>query len=157
MKTIAVLMALAFSFNVFAGGEEHEQAQACYTVVTEESSEINVNIPTQICLERVMVNASENTISVYSFFYSDLYENIKLTYVARKNEDFYSFRSQSLVRDDIDGDMNTQKITLFISGLVDNYGEADIKYLTISLEQIVGKTFVETPYVKNVYKYKYNR
>ena len=157
MKTIAVLMALAFSLNVFAGGEEHEQAQACYSVVVEESSQINKNIPTQICLERVLVKTTENTFAVYSFFYSDLYENINLTYVARKNEDFYSFRSQSLIRDDIDSDMNSQKITLFISGVVDNYGDADIKFLTISLEQIVGKTFVETPYVKNTYKYKYNR
>ncbi|MBC7427516.1 MAG: hypothetical protein H7336_02820, partial [Bacteriovorax sp.] len=53
----------------------------------------------------------------------------------------------------VDGS-TTQKITLFISGQVDNYGDADLRYLTLNLEQIVGKTYVEYPYVKNTYNYR---
>ena len=153
MKFITVIMALAFSFNVFAGSEEHEQAQTCYYVVVEESSPLNANVPTQICLENLTVDTSNETISAYSFFYSDLYVNLKLKSVTRKNEDFFSFKSSSVVRDEVDGS-DTQKIILFISGQVDNYGAVDLKYLTISLDQVVGKTYVEYPYVKNTYKYK---
>ncbi|MBC7711993.1 MAG: hypothetical protein H7177_01545 [Rhizobacter sp.] len=121
--------------------------------MAEESSAINDNIPTQICLENLKVDTSANTISIYSYFFSDLYKNVKLNSVTRKNEDFYSFKSSSVVRDDVDGS-DTQKITLFISGQVDNYGDADLKYLTLKLEQVVGKTYVEFPYTKNTYKYR---
>ncbi|MBC7428924.1 MAG: hypothetical protein H7336_09955 [Bacteriovorax sp.] len=153
MKTFTALMALAFSLSAFAGPEEHQQAQICYYVVVETSSPITNDIPSEICLERLRVDTALDTISAYSYFFPSLYLNLKLDSVTRKNEDFYSFKSSSVVRDDVDGS-TTQKITLFISGQVDNYGDADLRNLTLNLEQIVGKTYVEYPYVKNTYNYK---
>lgn len=154
MKALITLMTLVFSLTAVAGPEEHMQAQTCYYLIAEESSPINNDIPTQICLESLTVDTSAETISIYSYFYSDLYKNLKLNYIARKNEDSFSFRASNLVRNDIVG-TEVQKITLFISGRVDNQGEVDdLEYLTISLEQIVGKTWAEAPIVKNIYKYR---
>lgn len=148
MKIMTVLMALVLSTSVMAGPEEHQSAQTCYFIVKEESSALNDSIPTQICLESLAVDTSAEKIEVYSYFFSDLYKNLKLNYVARKNEDSFSFRASSVLRDDL------EKIKLFINGRVDNYGEANLSELEIRVEQVVNKEFVETPYVKNVYKYR---
>lgn len=154
MKIFIALAVLVFSLVASAGSEEHAQSQTCYYVIAEQSSPINNEIPTQICLETLNIDTNAETISAFSFFYPELYEELKLSYVTRKNEDFFNFSASSLLRDDVVGE-NTQKMTLFISGQVDNYGAAaDIKSLTISLEQIVGKTWVEYPYTKNTYRYK---
>lgn len=153
MKTLTALMVLVFSLSAFAGPEEHQQAQTCYYVVAEGSSPLNSNILTQICLESLNVDTFAETISVYSYFFSDLYKNLKLKSVTRRNEDFFSFKSASILRDNGDGS-DTQKITLFISGQVDNYGDADLSSLTLSVEQVIGKTYVEFPVEKNIYQYR---
>lgn len=154
MKSLFVIMALALSFNAFAGAEEHDQAQACYYISLEDSSPMNDRIPQNFCLETLNVNPSAETITAFSWFNQSLYENLKIDYVARKNEDGYSFRSSSILRDSLNGLGDSERITLKIKGVVNNYGEGDIKFLEVSVEQVFRENFVETPVLKNVYNYK---
>ena len=148
MKALIALSVLALSFAAQAGPEEHKQSQTCYYVVAEESSELNDGVPTEVCLETLNVDTSTESISVYSYFNSDLFKNLKLTSLTRKNEDAYSFKSVSALKDGLN------ETKLFINGQVNNYGESDVTYLDIKVEQVIKKIYVETPYVKNTYQYR---
>ncbi len=148
MKVLIALSVLALSIAAHAGPEEHKQAQTCYYVVAEEGSELNDGVPSEICLETLNVDTSAETISVYSYFNADLFKNLKLTSVTRKNEDTYGFKAVSALEDGLN------ETKLFVNGQVNNYGESDVTYLDIKVEQVVKKIYVETPYVKNTYKYR---
>jgi hypothetical protein len=148
MKILIALSVLILSIAAHAGPEEHKQAQTCYYVVAEESSQLNDGVPTEICLETLNVDTSAETISVYSYFNANLFKNLKLTSVTRKNEDAFSFKSVSAIEDGFN------QTKLFVSGKVNNNGEADVNYLDIKVEQIVKKIYVETPYVLNTFKYR---
>jgi hypothetical protein len=148
MKALIALSVLVLSITAHAGPEEHKQDQTCYYIVAEESSQLNDGIPTEICLETLNVDTSAETISVYSYFDANLFKNLKLTSVTRKNEDAYSFKSVSAIEDGLN------QTKLFVNGQVNNYGESDVTYLEIKVEQVVKKTYVETPYVKNTYQYR---
>jgi len=100
------------------------------------------------------VDPSAEIITAYSWFQPVLYENLKIDYVARKNEDGFSFRSSAIIHDSLNGLGDSERMTLKIKGVVNNYGEGDIKYLDISLEQVFKKSFVETPVLKNTYQYR---
>ncbi len=156
MKIFTVLLTLVFSLAAVAGPEEHKQAQTCYSIVSAESSEINSNVPAEICLETFSVDTSSEKVFVYSYFDAKIFKNIKLDSLTRKNEDFFNFKSFNVFRDDIDELGNTQKLTIIISGLVDNVGEADVTALNLTVNQFIGKTYTESAVVKNTYKYRAN-
>jgi hypothetical protein len=148
MKILIGLSILILSIAAHAGPEEHIQAQTCYYVVAEESSRLNDGVPTEICLETLDVDTSTETISVFSYFNANLFKNLKLTSVSRKNEDTYSFKSVSAIEDSLN------QTKLFVNGQVNNYGESDVNFLEIKVEQIVKKINVESPNEINTYKYR---
>lgn len=152
MKMFSVIASLLVSFAAIAGPEEHIQAQTCYSINSEREVRIDPKIPTQVCLESLDIDTTNDTVEIYSYFYSNLYKNVKLTSLSRKNEDYFSFKTSSVFLDETIAD-TTQKLTLTVSGLVDNYGQADLSYLTLKVEQVITKTYVEFPFVKNTYSY----
>lgn len=154
MKSLFAIMVLALSFNVFAGAEEHAQAEACYYIVLEESSPLNDRVPTSFCLETINVDLSAEAITAFSWFQSDLYENLKIDSLTRKNEDEFRFRSSKILRESLNGVGESEKMTIKINGIVNNYGEGDIKDLDISLEQVFKKNFGKVEVLKNTFKYR---
>lgn len=137
MKKLLLSVVVLASLNSFAGPEDHVMAQKCYSLKdTTQVQHLTVYVPTQICLEELTIDDSKNTITIYSYFMADLFKNLKLDYFARKNEDFYRFRSSSRLADQAQVATNQDvTVDLNISGLVDNYGSTDLGDLEITVQQ----------------------
>lgn len=152
MKKLLLSVVVLASLNSFAGPEEHIANQTCYTLKDVSQVALATSyVPTQICLEEVTVNSDTNTISVYSYFMSDLFKNLKLNYFARKNEDGFRFRASSNLATEAEvSAVETVTSDLLISGITDNYLSADVRFLDIQVKQTkekykaVGHTITET-------------
>jgi hypothetical protein len=129
MKMMTGLFILVSSIQAFAGPEEHLAAQVCYVANSAQAS------IAEICLETVSVDVSENKIAIYSYFQQNqnLFNDMKVNYLARKNEDFYNFRASNILKAD------SCTATLNINGQVDNYGDVNTSYLEISMNESCGK------------------
>ena len=78
MKMFSVIVSILVSFAAVAGPEEHMQAQTCYYINSERDVVIDSKIPTQICLESLDINSANESIEIYSYFFSDLYKKMKI-------------------------------------------------------------------------------
>lgn len=137
MKKLLLSVVVLTSLNSFAGPEDHISNQTCYGLKDASQATLaSTYVPTQICLEEITIDDAKNSISVYSYFMPNLFKNIKLDYFARKNEDFYRFRSSSRLADQAQVATNQDvTVDLSISGLVDNYGSTDLRDLEVSVKQ----------------------
>jgi hypothetical protein len=128
MKFILSLLILTAGFNVFAGPEDHIQNQSCYDLENPADLQISANVPTEVCLEALLVDLSDESISVYSYFMQSLFSTLKLNKLNRHNEDYFKFKSVAFIAMD-----QSEPAELTISGTVDNYGQANVNYLDISV------------------------
>ena len=137
MKKLLISVVVLASLNSFAGPEEHISAQTCYSLKNVAQAALaSKYVPTQICLEEVTIDSSNETIKIYSYFMSDLFKDLKLDYFARKNEDYFRFRSSNRLADQAQVATNQDvTVDLNISGLVDNYGYSDLRDLEITVKQ----------------------
>ena len=115
---IAIATVLVSSIS-FAGPEEHKDAQTCF--VPEKQV---IYAPERVCIETVNVDLTTDKITVYSYFNYKLTEGFVLTNLVRKNEDWFRFKALNNI---------SQFQTLELNGLVNNWGEADFYYLTLTL------------------------
>ncbi len=143
MKKIAfaiLILSNLTALSAIAGAEDHMQNQVCYAIEISQGAYLPRTLPTEICFESLNVDFDKNQISIYSFFpmYSELFMNLKISYLARKNEDGYTFRSKGEFYSDWQsGCGEGESLSLLVSGQVDNYGSGNIAYQEISVEQAV--------------------
>jgi hypothetical protein len=136
MKNILGLIVLSIGISAFAGPEDHVQAQTCYGIRADQVALASSYVPQQICIENLTLDTSNDTISAYSYFMNDLFKDLKIVTLTRKNEDFYSFSAKNILA--ADAQITTDKsvhVEMTISGLSDVYGQGDINYLKISVQQ----------------------
>lgn len=138
MKASLIFLGILFSTVIsFAGPEEHINAQSCYGLAGTPGVYLSDKVPTEICLETLTINASENTIQVYSYFASNqmLFQNTQLTHLTRVNEDYYSFSASSIFTNEWNsGCRDAETNELVISGRVDSNGDADVSTLKLTLK-----------------------
>jgi hypothetical protein len=157
MKNIIALILILSSINVFAGAEEHEQSQICYSLQSPDVATASVYVPRKICLETVNIDAMKNQISVFSFFMPELYEDLKLTSLIRRNEDVYSFKAISKLADQAQVATDESVIVdLMISGETDFNGAGDISNLKIQVKERRDKYADDTITQINVFDYVKN-
>ena len=136
MKALIAAVILLTTFNVFAGPEDHIANQTCYRLNQKQAALANNNIPQQICLETLTVNTDGTEIRAYSYFTPNLFNNLKLTYHARRNENGFSFRSDNiLVNQWESGCGDGERVVLSIKGQTDNDGVASVEYLDVKVSQ----------------------
>ena len=152
MKSILFTSVLLLSSLVFAGPEDHIQNQICYNL---KNPAVKIDqVPGQICLEQISLDLQAEKIYIYSYFQGSLYQNVQLDYLARKNEDFYSFRSSSVFHKEWNsGCGDGLLLTVKIQGKSDNYGEVEPQYLDISVEQELTNDTCHSKAQKTVYEY----
>lgn len=134
MKSILATAALVLcSFNAFAGPEDHISAQTCYSL---KSAPAVAAIPQRVCVEQISINnidTDEATLNIYSYFNQKYFENMKLSYLARHNENGFSFKAASVLAESYEfGCGSAEKATLQIAGRADNDGLADAGYIEVS-------------------------
>jgi hypothetical protein len=154
MKHLILTLAILTSSAAFAGPEEHINAQVCYELQLEEGQVPSKNVPDSVCVETLLIDLNTEEIEVYSYFQKQLVEDMTVTSLLRKNEDYYSFKSsKTLVNNWNAGCGDGENTVLFINGLTDNYGLADVNYLDIFVtSEVANDTCHSTP-AKVVYKY----
>ena len=154
MKSILTTAALVLlSLNVFAGPEEHIAAQTCYSL----KSPAPTVIPQRVCLEEITITEPHTdtaTINIYSYFNQNYFNNMKLTYLARHNEDSYAFRAANILLENYEsGCGSAEKATLQVNGRVDVYGVGQPEYVDIAVKY---ETLVDTCHSKTqVRTYEY--
>ena len=134
MKSILATAAFFLcSFNAFAGPEDHISAQTCYSL---KSAPVVAAIPQRVCIEQISINnidTDEATLTIYSYFNQKYFENMKLTYLARHNENGFSFKAANVLAESYEfGCGSAEKATLEIAGRVDNDGLTEPQYLEVS-------------------------
>lgn len=159
MKSISVgffSVAVLLSLKSFAGPEEHIAAQTCY-VLKNSSPFVSALIPERICLEEVSiekVDGAAPAINIYSYFHRGYFDGVKLTYLARHNEDGYSFRAANVLSQAWEsGCGSAEKVVLEVSGRVDNYGRGSADYVDVVVKH---EALVDTCHSKpqvNTYVY----
>ncbi|WP_413612573.1 hypothetical protein [Bdellovibrio sp. HCB-110] len=136
MKSIlATAVIVLCSFQAFAGPEEHIAVQTCYSL---KSAPAAATIPQRICLEEISIIKFDTytpALNIYSYFDPRYFEGMKLTYLARHNEDSFSFKAANVLTDVYEsGCGSAEKVTLQINGRVDNDGLGNPEYVDISVK-----------------------
>lgn len=136
MKALIATVVLLSTLNVFAGPEEHIADQTCYRLNAKQVALANDNIPREVCLETLTVDTDGTSISAYSYFMPNLFNNLKVTYHARRNENGFSFRAANILVDKWEsGCGDGERVILTIKGQTDNDGVAGVNYLDIKATQ----------------------
>lgn len=136
MKTILSVIFLLTSLSVWAGAEEHQQAQKCYSLIAIDAQRATEFIPTQICLETIQIDVATNTVEVYSYFNPTLYIGMKLDNLIRVTDDFYSFKSSNVFHfTDNDQTGQLERLTIILSGRVDFVGFGNPAELNMVVKQ----------------------
>lgn len=148
---LSVVVILLASLQAYAGTDLHMISQTCYAL--EQS--YDTSVPSEFCLETLDINLAAEKITAYSFFdqYAEIYKNLSLNYFARKNEDGFSFRSQSVISDKTENGLS-EKQTLKISGVVDNYGIAEVHCLNITLVQELTNSYHDNAVIVRLFNYR---
>ncbi len=110
--------------------------QTCYVISPADARRLPVTVPSQICFEKISVDLDKAKVSVSSTTHAKLFNKFTLIHLSRKNEDAHSFTAYNVfyaVEQSTCGEGET--LELLISGLVNNYGEAIIPELKVSVEQ----------------------
>jgi hypothetical protein len=154
MKTVLFALISAVSIAAFAGPEEHNAAQVCYHL--QPGSQVLVpQTPEQICLEEVSVDLEKAQINVYSYFTPYLYKDLQVTYLARHNENGFSFRSEAVLQKQtaVGCDSGSESV-LKIQGRTGNDGEVEPQNLEITIEQSATSDNCHSRGAKSVLTYK---
>ncbi len=124
------------AINSFAGPEDHVQNQVCYRMKTEQIEFASAYTPKEICIENLTIDTNSDKVYVVSYFMPEIFKDLKVTSVVRKNEDFFRFNALNRLADQAQTATNQSvDVDLTISGLVDNNGIADISDLKVSVKQ----------------------
>ncbi len=136
MKKLLMSALLLTTIHTFAGPEDHFQNQVCYRMKSEQVQFASTYTPTEICIENLTIDTNSDKVYVVSYFMSELFKDLKVTSVIRKNEDFFRFSALNRLADQAQTATNQSvDVDLTISGLVDNNGIADVSNLKISVKQ----------------------
>ena len=134
MKIIFTLVTVLMSLAAFAGPEEHISNQTCYHLVKQEKQFVPADVPAQICLEALTIDTAKENVYVDSYFQAGLFTNLKVTSLVRKNEDFFNFKTEALLKNESESVCGKdERIYLVLNGLLDNYGSADMSNLQVSV------------------------
>ncbi len=137
MKSVGILVTALVSLNVFAGPEEHKEAQTCYALKAQEGVYVSAEVPLEICLETLEINPMTQQISAYSYFQPQLFANLTVTSLVRKNEDTYSFKASSLLLDRWEsGCGEGHTVEMKISGETDFLGKGNPQALEVSVDEV---------------------
>lgn len=136
MKKVLFFMTLVLaSLIAKAGPEDHYQNQSCFELVGH-SDTISKTVPTEVCLEDIRLDLSENKINIYSYFQSELFKNLTLINLQQHKENRYDFSAQSLILENYDsGCGEGEKVTLLIEGQADGYGISSAERINVSVER----------------------
>lgn len=135
MKSILATAALVLcTLQAYAGPEDHISAQTCYSL----KSAAPAAVPSRVCLEQISITdvySTSATLNIYSYFNQNLFNGMQLTYLARRNENGYTFRAANVLVDTYEsGCGSAEKATLQISGPIDNDGLGYAEYVDVSVK-----------------------
>ena len=132
MKLAIGLLSLALGFSAFAGPEEHLQNQTRYTIQVPQGEGVPANIPSEICLEEVVLTAATKTISIYSYFQPQLWQNLLVTNVKQTADGDFTFSAEKILSDISEGTCGySETSTLLVSGKTDYLGRGNPAKLKI--------------------------
>ena len=154
MKRLIVALVVVVSAVVNAGPEEHMQDQKCYNLVIAPNTQVNVHVPSQICLENVTLDTATNLVSIYSYFWPDLYRSLKTEVAIRNTEDSYKFQVSTVLFDSWQsGCGNGENVKLLISGNTDFTGVGDTGALEVKVVELITNDTCHSRPQETVYKY----
>lgn len=126
MKTFVIIGLVLSSLTALAG------PQVCYRLVGANAPSV---VPKEICVEGASINLERSQIDVYSQSYRKLLSNMNLNYLARHNENGYSFRASKLIHTKSAGMCDeTEEVYLRMNGRSDNEGVVYPTILDMSVD-----------------------
>lgn len=154
MKSLLGTLVILCSLQSFAGPEEHIAAQTCYV---PSNQAMKATIPQRVCLEEIFVSSVDGAVpalNIYSYFSREYFQDMTLTYLARHNEDSYSFRgSKILLQNWESGCGSAEKVTLEVSGRVDNDGLGLASAVDVSVKYETTNDTCHSKAQVNIYEY----
>ncbi len=136
MKKFILCSAIALSLSAHAGPEEHREAQKCYVLTATDAKRATENVPTELCIETVNIDTASEKIYIYTYFFNRFFENVQLNSLTRKNEEASIFKSSGpfyFTEDEQNGQL--EKLSVVVSGKIDNQGAADAADLKVEVKQ----------------------
>lgn len=131
MKLILCMSLCLLSLAAVAGPEERRDAQSCYYPVAQNSD----NKISSICLETISVDLRTEELSIYSYFMPELFKNLKINTLSRRNENGFSLRTKGTISSTLDSKTcSGEHVSLILNGQLDNDGVTEAQYLDISTE-----------------------
>ncbi len=154
MKSFFIALVLFTSAHAFAGPEEHIEMQVCYHLNNEQASVATDSVPKVVCIETLTIGENGTSVAAYSYFMNSLYTNIQLDYYARHNENGFSFRTSSQLKNSLETNCGPgEAITLHVNGRADNDNFVEINHLDISVERLATANSCQSAAQKTVFTY----
>lgn len=155
MKFVIGFIALALSFNAFAGPEEHIQNQSCYVIQVSKNQVVPTSVPTEICLEDIYVSAAAKNIVVFSYFQAELWKDLKLDQFTRVDDYQFAYQASKDIFEKWEGSCGDGEInTLKVSGVTDITGRGTPGEVKISVSHYTTRDNCHTePQEDGTYQY----
>ncbi len=155
MKLALGFVALIFSITSFAGPEEHFQNQSCYVADVKEGSILPVGVLAEICLEDVIVNAETNSISIFSYFQPEVWEDLGLLTLVKRSDVEYKFLASKVLSENSDTACGKAEVVeLYVSGLTDIKGNGNPAAVEISVTHRVTQDSCHLEGETTLYQYR---
>ncbi len=153
MKTMIYLVLMMVSLVAVAGPEDHKQSQKCYFLSSLQAI-TDDKIPAEICLEDVALDPATGKVSIHSYFFPKMFENLEVDSLIRQTEDRFSFTVSKVLFNSLDSGCDQgESVKLIIGGEADFVGTVNNEVLNITVQHhIIGNTCHSQGYTK-IYKY----
>ncbi len=140
MKLALSILTLVFSMTAFAGPEDHLQNQTCYVADVKAGEVLPASVPAEICLEDVVVNAEANSISIFSYFQPEIWEDLGLIIAYKRSQTEFKFLASKVLSENSDTSCgNAEVVELFVIGLTDAKGKGNPAAVEISVTHRVTR------------------
>ncbi len=157
MKLAVSVLALVFSTVAFAGPEDHFQNQTCYRANVKSDVVLPTGVPAEICLEEVVVNLETNSISVFSYFQPEVWEDLGLITLIKRSEAEFKFLASKMLSENSDTACGKAEfVELYVIGLTDVKGKGNPNAVEINITHRVTQDSCHLEGETTIYQYQIN-
>jgi hypothetical protein len=149
-KSIVVL----FAFCTASSAALAAPKEACYVLKTQDNSNLTLEVPTEVCIERLYVAIDDKLVLANSRKNPALVVDFSLTQLRKTGELSYSFSAVSeLLEVSIADCEKTESVKLEVSGSTNEYGETNPTLLQVRVHHKIQDKLCTERDSQGIYQY----
>lgn len=155
MKTKILFTLLAMSFSLQAQAlQSKKSAEACYTLQGADIATATLQVPREVCFQRLYLDLNEKIALASSLKTPALMTDFAITKLnPRQGLGYYFELSSELLVVTLQNCEKTESVHLYVTGETNEYGETNPTVFNVTVKHSLQDNLCDVQDVKNVYQY----